>query len=140
MIEQMRRGVNDVSENLHPSVREFKEFINRYPKLRQVIRKNERPLQDYYEKWALLGEDDPMWDQYKGKVNDHTDKEHDGKHSELFKQVISMAKNMDMNKVQKHINEVSVAVHTIQNILGHVQQTNQHPRERPDHLFHIFRD
>jgi len=127
---------------LHPSVKEFKEFVNKYPQLRQEIRNNEMPLQEYYEKWALLGEDDPVWDKYKNNVSDQSTNEQGGVQGEFFSQIMSMAKNMDITKVQQHVEQVSIAIQTIQTILGQYKQsqTNEHSQDRSNNLFQIFRD
>lgn len=54
---------------LHPSVAAFKAFVNRHPKLLEEIRKSGRGWQEFYEKWAILDEDDPFWDEYKTEEN-----------------------------------------------------------------------
>ncbi len=58
-----------MSDKLHPSVREFKDFLQRHPKLVEEVRRSGRGWQEYYEKWALLGEDDSMWEKYRSKEN-----------------------------------------------------------------------
>lgn len=52
---------------LHPSVAAFKNFVNRHPKLLEEIRKSGRGWQEFYEKWAILDEDDPFWKDLKPK-------------------------------------------------------------------------
>lgn len=131
------------SSKLHPSVREFKEFVNKHPKLRADIRNNEYPLQQYYEKWALLGEDDPFWDQYKNAANDDKNSiDSDGRQIELFSQIISVAKNMDLNKLNKHMGQISAAIQTVQHLLGQYGQSQMDGslNEKSNPLFHIFRD
>jgi len=51
-------------KKLHPSVIEFKHFINEHPGILKEIRKSGRSWQEYYEKWILLGEEDPYWQQF----------------------------------------------------------------------------
>jgi len=121
-------GVRKVpEENLHPTIREFKVFINQHPKLIEEIRKSGRSWQEYYEKWVLLGEDDPMWAQYKDASESKVKSENK---TDWIRQVMKLTENVDMNKVQEQVNQLSGTVTTLQEILGNFQQkedTNPKP-------------
>ncbi|WP_232225587.1 YlbD family protein [Oceanobacillus manasiensis] len=117
-----------MSHKLHPSVVEFKTFINKHPALIKKIRKSGRSWQEYYEQWALLGEDDSVWDEYKevdtGEQADQ--KESQGsveKNKELFSNLIKMTENMDLNKVQKQIDSFNNTISVIQELLGQFKQS-----------------
>lgn len=43
---------------------EFRDFVGRYPKLRDDVRSGKRTWQNIYEEWVLYGEQDPQWQQY----------------------------------------------------------------------------
>lgn len=120
-------GVSDVSNiNLHPTVREFKAFINQHPKLIKEIRKNGRSWQEYYEKWVLLGEDDPLWESFKEpKEAVETNKKTSSGKPEWINQIIKMTENMDINKVQEQVNQLSDTVSTLQEVLGQFQHKDQ---------------
>ena len=121
-------GVRKVSEkNLHPTIREFKVFINQHPKLIEEIRKSGKSWQEYYEKWVLLGEDDPMWKQYKSASDN---KSKSTNKTDWIRQVMKLTENVDINKVQEQVNQLSGTVATLQEILGNFQQkedTNPKP-------------
>ena len=46
---------------LHPSVQQFKEFVNHHPKMVHEVRSGHKTWQQFYEEWYLLGEEDPIW-------------------------------------------------------------------------------
>ncbi|WP_217585704.1 YlbD family protein [Lentibacillus saliphilus] len=117
-------------KDLHPQVREFKAFINRHPKLIESIRKSGRSWQEYYEKWTLLGEDDPYWNSYKSddhKVNEKKEeKETDTKkQTEMFEQLKKLTETVDLDKIQKHAYQLSGTINTIQELIGQFQDTKK---------------
>jgi len=134
--------VNKLNEDhLHPTVREFRAFINKHPKLIANIRKSGDSWQEYYEKWVLLGEEDPMWDQYK-EEKDIEVKKSKGNKSELFSQLIALTANMDIDKIQNHVQQLSNTVSTVQEMLGVFQENKETPQAQQDQPrpFHLFRD
>ena len=50
---------------LHPSVQQFKEFVNHHPKMVHEVRNGHKTWQQFYEEWYLLGEEDPIWATYR---------------------------------------------------------------------------
>ncbi|MUK89554.1 hypothetical protein GMD78_14395 [Ornithinibacillus sp. L9] len=127
-----------MSDDLHPKIAAFKKFINDHPKLRAEIRKNGRSWQEYYEKWVLLGEDDPMWEEFIEKEQESSEKS--GSKSEFFSQLMRLTENVDMDKVQKQVQELSGTVSTLQELLGQFQdkkKPNPMVRNQP---FNWFRD
>ncbi|APC48742.1 hypothetical protein GLV94_12885 [Virgibacillus halodenitrificans] len=119
--------------DLHPSVVNFKRFINKHPKLLKEIRRSGKSLQVYYEKWALLGEEDSYWDQFIEEKPEAEEEDGDKKNKELFNQFLKMAENMDIEKIQKQANQLSNAITTVQEIISQFQSTkstgtsNQNP-------------
>jgi hypothetical protein len=125
------------NKHLHPKVSEFREFINRHPKLRKEIRKTGRTWQELYEKWILLGEDDDFWEDYKEESLNEESKE-DNK-AELFGQLLKYAEKMDIDKVQKQVHQLSGTIGTIQELLDQYQGTKKGPRPS-ENPFNWFRD
>jgi hypothetical protein len=108
------------------SVNQFKAFVRKHPKLISAVRKKEKTWKETFEEWYLLGEDHEMWEKYKGKNNSE-----DGSstnQSEVFKHLLGVIKNMDMNQLQNNITQVSGAISTIQEMIGNFQkpQNNEH--------------
>ncbi|OZU90431.1 hypothetical protein CIL03_04600 [Virgibacillus indicus] len=128
-------------ETLDPTVMQFKQFINEHPKLIENIRRSGRSWQEYYEKWALLGEDDPVWDQYKSEDTKTEKNTGHGKekNSELFGQLIKMTENMDINKVQKQVHQLSSTISTVQELLDQYQETKK-PKQGGNRPFNWFQD
>ncbi|TRM12288.1 hypothetical protein FH966_11665 [Lentibacillus cibarius] len=123
-----------MSDKLHPSVREFKEFLQRHPKLVEEVRKNGRGWQEYYEKWALLGEDDPFWDKYKEEKSSKTEnkKSRGNGKKEMMERLIQMSENIDMDKLQTQVENINGAISTVQELLGQFQSSNHSSQQSFD--------
>jgi hypothetical protein len=134
-----------MAKQLHPKVKEFKEFVQRHPKLSSEVRKGTATWQDLFEEWYLLGEEDSRWDTYRngaGKEGKKVKKESTG----FMDQIGGMLKNMDPNQMQDHINSLSQAIGAVQGVLSQFQsnstgtsstQQSETP-QRPRHPF-LFR-
>ncbi|NAP01153.1 hypothetical protein FRY77_34940 [Halomonas sp. MG34] len=135
-----------MSNKLHPSVVEFKTFINKHPALIKKIRKSGRSWQEYYEQWALLGEDDPLWDEYKEAETEWKKEEQDEgegsfeKNKELFSNLIKMTENMDLNKVQKQSDSFNNTISVIQELLGQFKQSDTKSEPVGKNGFGWFKD
>ncbi|WP_420830844.1 spore coat protein YlbD [Oceanobacillus jordanicus] len=138
--------MNRLSNKLHPSVVEFKTFINKHPALIKKIRKSGRSWQEYYEQWALLGEDDPLWDEYKEAETEWEKEEQDEgegsfeKNKELFSNLIKMTENMDLNKVQKQIDSFNNTISVVQELLGQFKQSDTKSEPVGKNGFGWFKD
>ncbi len=136
------KGVSIVNEEkLHPSVREFRDFINKHPRLIESVRRSGKHWQEYYEKWSLLGEDDPMWEKYKDKPKEEKKNETFNK-TELFDQVIRFAEKMDMDKLNNQIEQLSSTIGMIQKMVGQFQDNKKSGPYSPGRPkdFNWFRD
>ncbi|MDY0405988.1 YlbD family protein [Virgibacillus sp. 179-BFC.A HS] len=133
--------------DLHPTVREFKAFINRHPKLIAEVRKNGRSWQEYYEKWVLLGEDDSYWEHFKqeeGTKNKSdkksskasSDEKSKDKKTEFFSQLWKMTEKMDIDKVQEQVHQLNGAISSLQELLGQFQTKES----KPNRPFDMFKD
>lgn len=125
---------------------EFKNFINRHPKLIREIRKNGESWQGIYEQWILLGEDDIHWEQYKEDQEEKDSKEPTEKllskfdlNPEMLEQVVKYAKTIDIHKLQEYVKQLSHTITTIQEIVDQYQQSKR-PSERMERPFNWFLD
>ncbi|MYL33017.1 hypothetical protein GLW08_02140 [Pontibacillus yanchengensis] len=127
------------SKELDPSVQQFKEFVTKYPKLMETVKKNGESWQPYYEKWVLLGEEDEYWKNFEGDENTsytkkkakdatHNDQSDEKKEeaseedkSQLMGQLMGMIENVDLNKVQGHITQLNGAIQNIQTLVSQFQ-------------------
>ena len=82
----------------------FKEFISHHPELITFVKNKESTWQDFYEIYDIYGEDENAWNKYFNNNNDSI-----GELTNLFK-------NVNMDNVQKHINNVQKAVSLIQEL------------------------
>jgi len=129
-------GVKNMGDdNLHPTVAEFKSFINKHPKLVEKIRKNGSSWQEYYEKWVLLEEDDPYWEQFKDYTNPQ--QKSDSK-TEWVSHLLKMTENIDIKKVQEQVNQLSGTVSTLQEVLGEFKAKEDPTPQRRQ--FNWFKD
>lgn len=125
---------------------EFKNFINRHPKLIREIRKNGESWQGIYEQWILLGEDDIHWEQYKEDQEEKESKESTEKllskfdlNPEMLEQVVKYAKTIDIHKLQEYVKQLSHTITTIQEIVDQYQQSKR-PSQRMERPFNWFSD
>lgn len=123
---------------LHPSVREFKQFLKDNPKIVRDVRLGKKTWQDLYEDWSLLGENDERWTEYKdGKSEEPEGKEETpqkGEKIELISQLFSQLKNMDPEQIQKQIANISQALGAIQGVISQFQSSsgkNEQPPSPP---------
>lgn len=130
---------------LHPSVEAFKAFVNRHPKLLQEIRRSGRGWQEYYEKWALLEEDDPYWDAFKSesRAPETSEEKKETKsskkdHSDLIQQIMHYTRNLDAEKMQGQVEQLSSAIGTIQEMLDDFRKTTK--KQGPKNPFQMRRD
>lgn len=127
-----------LSSQLHPTVQEFKDFLNKHPKLIKEVRKMGGSWQEYYEKWALLGEDDPFWNDYKDKEVSQLSKL---KESDFFNHLIKLTDYIDVNKVQQQVSQLNNTIQIIQGMLGEYVKTKEpNVVERQQRPFHFFKD
>lgn len=124
--------------NLHPSIQAFRQFVEQHPKLIQEVRQKRAGWQPYYEKWVLMGEEDPSWQAYKDGQNakaetepkaetdaEQAEKESEETGKEMFNKVIGMANQLDLQKLQGHIHHLNGALENIKQLIGQYQGVKQ---------------
>lgn len=116
--------MSDQQKQLHPDVSQFKTFINEHPKLIHEIRKHGRSWQEYYEKWVLLGAEDPFWEPYRQSEEPVKDKKESK--MELFSHVMKLTENVDLDKLHKQVQQFNETITTLQELLDQFQQTKKH--------------
>ncbi|PWU68973.1 MULTISPECIES: spore coat protein YlbD [Gracilibacillus] len=126
-----------MTDSLHPSVKQFKAFIKDHPELVKKVRSGESTWQELYEQFVLLGEDDPIWKENK---SEHNKEESDSLHAKILKQL----GQLDLDKVEKHINDLSGAINQVVGLIGqykdYTNSSNQDVTNRPDPFAFRTRD
>ncbi|MEA3318838.1 MAG: YlbD family protein [Bacillota bacterium] len=98
----------------HPSIEKFKDFVKRHPKLSQEVKSKKKTWQDLFEEWYLLGEEDESWKSYR---DDETQEEKTEKKSDVIPQLLQSLKKMDVNQMQYHLTNVNSAIGNIQQLI-----------------------
>lgn len=107
-------------KELDSSVVEFRDFLTNYPKLVQEVRKSGESWQPYFEKWVLLGESDPYWDQY-----NQDDEKKDKQSNNVMDKLRKWTESADMDQIQDKMKQVDQTITIIQGMLNQYQENNK---------------
>lgn len=128
---------------LEESVKKFQYFINQHPDLIIYIRKNGYSWQDYYEKWMILGEDDPYWDSFKRSKASHSKEDEQqfsfGQYRHLYDQFVKLTEHIDVEKMQKHVKELNQTIQVVDNLLKQFVK-NRHKLSKDSETIQWFKD
>lgn len=131
----------DQQKKVHPSILKFKDFVHEHPKMLEEVRNGEYTLQEFFEEWYLLGENDPRWNQYKeARI---PDAEKQNSKLDWTTQLTNMLKKVDPNQLDAQITNLSKALGAIQGVLSQFQKTqslSSPTAERPPHPFQFRKD
>ncbi|MGP4062145.1 spore coat protein YlbD [Halobacillus litoralis] len=117
------------TNELHPSVQQFKAFVDKNPNVKGQLRKNHKLIQSYYEKWMILGEDDPFWTSLPAAK-----KETSTVKMEWIKQLGELMEDLNWEDVSRHIDELNGAIGQFQQLITNVKKDagkNQKEMEYP---------
>lgn len=126
---------------LHPSIENFKVFVKNHPRVLEEVRSGKLTLQELYEEWFLLGEEDTRWDHFRSeKKPDGNTKE---SNTDWMKTVLGTLKNVDPNQMQQYLGHLSQAIGSIQGVLsqfqnGSAQNNMNTSQQKPNNPF-LFR-
>ncbi len=112
------------------NIEDFKLFVKKHPNLINYVKNNEMTWQKFYEIYYLYGEDDKIWNSYIN-TNNTTNK-----HS--LSDLIEMAKNIDVEKVQSGITSLQKALGLVNDLFTKDNKPNNNYRPRP--LYRSFDD
>lgn len=88
---------------------EFKNFVKKNPELINNVKSEKMTWQKYYELYDLYGEDENIWKNYILKENNNENKTVNNATSK-FNELLDMAKNIDVDKVQNGISSLQKAI------------------------------
>ena len=83
------------------SLDNFKLFVKNNPTFADYIKDGSMTWQKFYELYDMYGEESDVWNEFRGEYK---------KSSPTISDIINMAKNIDMNKLQDGVNSLSKAV------------------------------
>ena len=107
----------------------FKKFIRNHPSFASYIKDGSMTWQKFYELYDMYGEDSEVWNDYKKEP----------KKSPTINDIVNMAKNIDMNKLQDGVNSLSKAVGLFSDLFANKsnQATNTY---KPRAVYKRFED
>ena len=106
---------------------DFKKFVKQNPNFANYIKDGTMTWQKFYELYDMYGEDSSVWDEYK---KDNTKKT-------TLTDVINLAKNIDVNKLQDGVNSISKAVGLFSELFTSNKETNVY---KPRAVYQRFDD
>ncbi len=110
------------------SVEKFREFVKKYPKLRNLVKDGTRTWQSLYEDWVILGDNDSQWfpfsnnaDTLENNSNNLVNKEKEdikttnsNSNSELISGIMSLVKSVNPDSINKALTMTQKASQIIQ--------------------------
>lgn len=110
------------------NIEQFKIFAKNHPNFANYIKDGSMTWQKFYELYDMYGEESSIWDDYK-----------DNKKSPTLNEILSMAKKIDINKLQDGVNSLSKAVGLFSDLFA--SKTSSNTREyKPRAIYKRFED
>lgn len=98
---------------------EFRDFVSRYPGIKEAVTSGSYSWQQIYENWVILGENDSMWQKYKGKKEEKSKNSIEDMLSQTsIKNVINYVKNIDPDSISKTLNTIQKVLQITQSFGG----------------------
>jgi hypothetical protein len=131
------------NKKLHPSIEQFKSFVKRNPKILEEVRSGRTTLQEFYEEWYLLGEDDTRWDDFRSEKK--AEFAESQSKVDWLSNILETMKKMDPGQMQSYISHLSQALGAVQGVLtqfqqGTVKNSSNSPQQKPSHPFSFRKD
>ena len=110
----------------------FKQFARNHPELATSVMDNKTSWQKLYELFEMYGENSSVWDKY--FVRKKTTNEVTSSFSDLF----NMIKNVDLESVQKGVNNLQKTIGLLQDI--GIGTSTKEPNYEPRPMYKYFDD
>lgn len=114
------------------SKEDFKNFVRNNPTLVKHVNNNEVTWQQLYEMYNLYGENSEVWDDYLVKGNTSNISKVTPANEKAFKELVSMIKKVDLEKVRHGIEGVQKTISLIQDLgVGNKNNVQEQYQNRP---------
>lgn len=120
---------------------EFKEFSKLHPELIKYIENNTMTWQKFYEIYDLYGENNDIWNKYiNNNQSDTRNNNTSTNNSTSWSDIVNMAKNIDVDKVQNGITSLQKALGLVSDLF--IKDNNPGPNSNytPRPLYRSFED
>ncbi len=93
-------------------IEEFKSFARENPQLITYVKDGKMTWQSFYEIYDIYGKESEVWKEYLEKKENKEESTSKSKKtgSTSFSDIVNLAKNMDVDKVQEGINSLQKAI------------------------------
>lgn len=120
-------------------VDDFKEFVKGNPSLIKYIKNGEMSWQKFYEIYDIYGEDNSVWNEYLTTTSSTSSNNNNRSTSYHLEDIIKMAKNIDVNKVQDSLTSLQKTLSLFGEILGS-KEVSKTSTYNPRPLYRKFED
>jgi len=123
-------------------VDDFKNFVKVNPSLIRYIRNGEMDWQKFYEIYDIYGDDQSVWGEY---LNNNSSSNDDSRSSESrssfkFEDIVRMAKNIDVNKVQDGLTSLQKTLSLFGDLFINKDGSSSGSNYNPRPLYRKFED
>ncbi len=124
-----------MGEVMNNKLEEFKQFVKKNPYLITYVKNKEMTWQSFYEIYSLYGEDNDVWNKYVLSSSPSTKETN----TKGLNDLINIAKNIDVDKVQNGITSLQKAISLFGDLLIQ-KDTSTKNTYTPRPLYKSFED
>lgn len=93
---------------------EFRQFVKKYPKIRDDVINGKKTWQNIYEDWVILGEQSDIWNIYKEPKKETND----FLSSDSIKNIMNYVKKINPDSISKTLNTIQKVLQISQSFGG----------------------
>lgn len=109
---------------------DFKSFVKINPSFANYIKDGSMTWQKFYELYDMYGEDNTIWDDFKEEK----------KKSTSLNDIVNLAKNIDVDKLQDGVNSLSKAVGLFSDLFASKSGNSKVDTYKPRAIYKRFED
>lgn len=94
---------------------EFREFVNKYPLIRNEVKNGNMTWQEVYEDWVLFGDRDD-YSKYVDNTNVSNNNQSPNLNMDSIKSIVNYVQKIDPDSVNKTLNTVQKLIQIVQTV------------------------